>query len=117
MALTDQIVIRVAGGGTGMGSDVTAADMGACMSRGYEVQQLAARVDLCLGRVEKVLGGFREIQLLDWQSPAGRAYRNSVALQEAALGRARVRLEDALASVRRHAQAVGASAGNPAGRY
>ena len=68
-----------------MGSDVTAADMAACMSRGYEVQQLAARVDLCLGRVEKVLGGFREIQLLDWQSPAGRAYRNSVALQEVAL--------------------------------
>ncbi|MHA7289014.1 hypothetical protein ACX80V_05130 [Arthrobacter sp. MDT3-24] len=100
-----------------MGSDVTAADMAACMSRGYEVQQLAARVDLCLGRVEKVLGGFREIQLLDWQSPAGRAYRNSVALQEVALGRARVGLEDALASVKRHAQAVGTSAGNPAGRY
>ena len=100
-----------------MGSDITAADMAACMSRSYEVQQLAGRVDLCLGRVEKVLAGFREIQLLDWQSPAGRAYRNSVALQEVALGRARVRLEDALASVRRHAQAVGASAGNPAARF
>jgi hypothetical protein len=100
-----------------MESDVTAADMGACMSRGYEIQVLAARVDVCLGRVENVLAGFREIQLLDWQSPAGRAYRNSVALQEVALGRARVRLEDALASVRRHAHAVDASAGSPVGRY
>jgi hypothetical protein len=87
------------------------------MSRGYEVQVLAARVDVCLGRVENVLTGFREIQLLDWQSPAGRAYRNSVALQEVALGRARVRLEEALVSVRRHAHAVGASAGSPAGRH
>jgi len=100
-----------------MGSDVAATDMAACMSRSYEVQVLAARVQACLGRVERVLAGFREIQLLDWQSPAGRAYRNSVSLQEVALGRARVRLEDALASVRRHAQAVGASAGNPAGRF
>ncbi len=100
-----------------MGSDVTAADMAACMSRSYEVQQLAARVDLCLARVERVLGGFREIQLLEWQSPAGRAYRNSVALQEVALGRTRVRLEDAVASVIRHAQAVGASAGGPADRF
>ncbi|WP_066288860.1 hypothetical protein [Arthrobacter sp. B6] len=100
-----------------MGSDMTAADMAACMSRSNEVQQLAARLELSLGRVEKVLAGVREIQLLEWQSPAGRAYRNSVALQEVALGRARVRLEDALASVRRHAQAVGASAGSPAGRY
>lgn len=100
-----------------MSSDVAAADMAACMSRSYEVQQLAARVGVCLGRVEKVLAGFRAIQLLDWQSPAGRAYRNSVALQEVALGRARVRLGDAVVSVNRHAQAIGASAGNPAGRY
>ena len=99
-----------------MSSDVTAADMAACMSRGYEVQALAGRLEVCLGRVEDVLGRFREIQLLDWQSPAGRAYRNSVALQEVALARARVRLEEAVASVRRHAQAVAASAGNPAGR-
>ena len=100
-----------------MGIDVAAADMAARMSRSYEVQQLAGRVDLCLGRVEKVLAGFREIQLLDWQSPAGRAYRNSVALQEVSLGRARRRLEEALASVRRHSQAVGALAGSPAGRF
>ena len=100
-----------------MGNDVTATDMAACMSRSYEVQLLAARVDGCLARVEAVLGSFREIQLLDWQSPAGRAYRNSVALQEVSLGRSRGRLEDALASVKRHSQAVGALAGSPAGRF
>jgi hypothetical protein len=100
-----------------MGNDVTATDMAACMSRSYEVQLLAARLDACLGRVEAVLAGFREIQLLDWQSPAGRAYRNSVALQEVSLGRSRGRLEDAVASVRSHSQAVGALAGSPAGRF
>ncbi|HEY8702047.1 MAG TPA: hypothetical protein VIM08_13985 [Arthrobacter sp.] len=100
-----------------MGSDVAAADMAACMSRSYEVQQLAAGVGVCLDRVETVLAGFRAIQLLDWQSPAGQAYRNSVALQEVALGRARGRLEDAVVAVNRHAQAVAASGGTPAGRY
>jgi hypothetical protein len=100
-----------------MGIDVPAADIGACMSRGYEVQQLAARVALCLGRVERVLIGFHEIQLLEWQSPAGRAYRNSVALQEVELRRALARLEDAQVSVNRHAQAVGSSAGNTVARY
>ena len=99
-----------------MSSDPTAADMGACMVRSYEIQQLAARVASCAGRVEKVLAGFWEIQLLDWQSPAGRAYRDSVALQAASLGRARERLEDATAAVSRHANAVSTS-GTPAGSY
>jgi hypothetical protein len=98
-----------------MSTDVTAAELAACMSRDYEVQVLAGRVDACVARVDNVLASFRGIQLLDWQSPAGRAYRNSVALQEAALGRARDRLEEAKASVRRHAQAVGDSAGSPLG--
>ena len=99
-----------------MSNDPTAADLGACMSRSYEVQQLAARVASCANRVEKVLAGFWEIQLLDWQSPAGRAYRDSVALQAASLGRARVRLDDATAAVSRHAHAVSAS-GTPAGGF
>jgi hypothetical protein len=99
-----------------MSSDLTAADMNRCMSRSYEVQQLAARVASSAGRVEKVLAGFWEIQLLDWQSPAGRAYRDSVALQAAALGRARERLDAAAAAVSRHGHAVSAS-GTPAGSY
>lgn len=99
-----------------MSGDLTAADMNTCMSRSYEVQQLAARVASCAGRVEEVLAGFWEIQLVDWQSPAGRAYRDSVALQAASLGRARERLADAASAVGRHAQAVSTS-GTPAGSY
>ncbi|MBT2533625.1 hypothetical protein J7E83_16145 [Arthrobacter sp. ISL-48] len=102
-----------------MGIDAAAGDMGAALARGNEVQQLAARVAGCTGRVEGVLSGFRQIQLLDWQSPAGRAYRNSVALQEAALGRARDRLQDAASAVNSHARAVAEAepCGNLSGPY
>lgn len=103
-----------------MGIDPMAADLAAQMQRGYELQNLAARAAACCGRVERVMASFREIQLLDWQSPAGRAYRNSVALQEVALGRARAVLEDAVAVLNRHAQ-DGASApateATPAGPF
>lgn len=92
-----------------MSGELTLVDAAARSAREYEVQNLGARVGACSRRVEGVLARFREIQLLDWQSPAGRAYRNSVALQEVALGRARVRLEDALIAVNRHAQEVGPS--------
>jgi len=101
-----------------MSGDLTLGDVAARIAREHEVQNLAARVAACSTRVEGVLASFRDIQLLDWQSPAGRAYRNSVALQEVALGRARVRLEDALVAVNRHAQEVGPSAnGSTVGRY
>jgi MarR-like DNA-binding transcriptional regulator SgrR of sgrS sRNA len=101
-----------------MSGDAAVADLAARISCGYEVQHLAARVAACSRRVEGVLARFREIQLLDWQSPAGRAYRNSVALQEVALGRARVRLEDALIAVNAYAQEVGpSSSATPVGQY
>jgi ElaB/YqjD/DUF883 family membrane-anchored ribosome-binding protein len=100
-----------------MSIDAAAGDMGAALSRSSEVQQLAARVTGCTARVERVLSGFRQIQLLDWQSPAGRAYRNSVALQEASLGRARDRLEDAGSAVSSHARAVAEPCGNLSGPY
>jgi len=103
-----------------MSGEAIAADLAAMMSRGPEIQNLAARLAACLGRVEKVMADFRQIQLLEWQSPAGRAYRNSVALQEVALGRARVQLEDAVAVVKRYAQEVAsapAGTGNQAGSF
>ena len=100
-----------------MSADLGTADMGACMSRTYEVLQLATRVARCIERVEGVSCSFREIQLLDWQSPAGRAYRNSVALQAVALGRARVRMQEASAAVHRHAREVASPDGATAGRY
>ncbi|WP_131683427.1 hypothetical protein [Pseudarthrobacter sp. YALA5] len=100
-----------------MSGDLGAAGMAACMSRAYEVLQLAGRVARCTEQVESIGFSFREVQLLDWQSPAGRAYRNSVALQEVALGRARVRLHDAATAVHRHAREVESTAGTTAGRY
>ncbi len=98
-------------GGEGMSSDFIVGDLAALTARGNEVQHLAGRVAVCEGQVDTVLARFREIQMLDWQSPAGRAYRVSVALQEVALGRALARLEDARLAVNRHAQEVGLSSG------
>jgi MarR-like DNA-binding transcriptional regulator SgrR of sgrS sRNA len=88
-----------------------------CLNRASEVQHLASRVARCSEQVETVLARIRDIQLLEWQSPAGRAYRNSVALQEAALGKACERLTEARLAVGRHAREVAASAGSSAGWY
>jgi hypothetical protein len=98
-----------------MSSELIAVDNGARLSRSREVQQLAARVAVCASRTERVLSGVRATQLSDWQSPAGRAYRGSVALQAAALARARERLQDASAAVDRHALAVAEPCGNLTG--
>jgi hypothetical protein len=103
-----------------MTGDSMAADLAALLSRGYEVQDLAARVAICADRVARILAGFREIQLLEWQSPAGRAYRNAVALQEVQLGSARVAIEDAVAAVNRYAQEVAsasAASAAPVGQF
>lgn len=99
-----------------MSGELTLVEAAARMDREHEIQQLAVRVVACSRRVEGVLAKFREIQLLDWQSPAGRAYRTSVALQEAELGRAHRRLDDALAAVNRQAQEAGPG-GGAAGQY
>jgi hypothetical protein len=99
-----------------MTGDVTGTSQ-ECLSRAYEVQYLASRVARCVEQVETVLVRIRDIQLLEWQSPAGRAYRNSVALQEAALGKARGRLTDAGLAVGRHAREVAASSGSLPGWY
>jgi hypothetical protein len=58
----------------------------------------------CVDRGEAVLAGFRDIQLVDWESPAGRAYRDAVSLQSAALRRALEALVEAKAAVERHAR-------------
>lgn len=99
-----------------MAGDVTGSNQER-MDRAYEIQYLASRVARCAEQVETVLARIRDIQLLEWQSPAGRAYRNSVALQEVALGRACGRLTEARLAVGRHAREVAASAGSSAGWY
>lgn len=92
-----------------MGSTIKASDADACATRSYEVQQLAGRVAACADRVDALLARFRQVQLLEWKSPAGTAYRTTVALQAAALGRARERLHLAAMAVFRHAQGVAQS--------
>jgi uncharacterized protein YukE len=88
-----------------------AADSLACASRTYEVQQLAARVARCADEADAVLASLARLELQSWQSPAGRAYRSTVALQAASLRRSRDALLDAAAAVLRHARNVTLSAG------
>ncbi|MCB5273595.1 hypothetical protein BJG92_01118 [Arthrobacter sp. SO5] len=95
------------------GGSLTAADAGACASRGYEIQQLAARVARCADRADAALSQLVRLELQTWQSPAGRAYRTSLSLHAAGLRRARNMLEDAVPAVLRHAQNAMLSAGRP----
>lgn len=101
-----------------MSGSITAADANDCVSRSYEVQLLGWRMAACAQSLDAVMATFRHVQLADWESPAGRAYRTSVALQAAALGRARERLLVASEAVLRHAQGVAVSSGQaPGGGY
>jgi hypothetical protein len=87
-----------------MGSEPAGVNLQQDMLRASQVEQLADRVGYCVGRGEDVLSGFRNIQMLDWESPAGRAYRDAVSLQSAALRRALEALVEAKAAVERHAR-------------
>jgi hypothetical protein len=87
-----------------MGGQLAGAELQQDMLRAAQVEQLAVRVASCIGRAEEVLAGFREIQLLEWESPAGRAYRDTVSLQSTALRRALEALVEAKAAVERHAR-------------
>lgn len=87
-----------------MGSQLAGAELQQDRLRAAQVEQLAARVASCIDRGEEVLAGFREIQLQEWESPAGRAYRDTVSLQSAALRRALDALVEAKAAVKRHAR-------------
>ncbi|WP_104139417.1 hypothetical protein [Arthrobacter sp. ZGTC131] len=92
-----------------MRASVTAADAAACSSRSFEVQLLAGRVEACAARLDEVLARLSRLQLAEWQSPAGRAYRESAGRHAAALRRAGEQMDSAAASVRRHAHNVSLS--------
>lgn len=92
-----------------MSASVTAADAAACSSRSFEVHLLAGRVEACAARLGEVLFRLSRLQLSDWQSPAGRAYRESAGRQTAALRRAGEQMDSAAVSVRRHANNVSLS--------
>lgn len=90
-----------------------AADAAACASRGYEVQQLAARVAACADQADAALARLSGVEMGTWESPAGRAYRTALSLQAASLRRSRAALQEASVAVLRHAQSVMLSAGRP----
>lgn len=87
-----------------MSSQLAGTGLQTEIERVGQVQQLAARITACMVGADDILGNFRDIQLLQWQSPAGQAYRNSVALQAGALNRALEALREAQSAVQRHSR-------------
>jgi hypothetical protein len=104
-------------GTTAMSASVTAADAAACSSRSFEVQLLAGRVEACAEQIEAVQARLSQLQLMDWRSPAGLAYRSRLRVQAVALGGAREKVLAAALAVRRHAVHVAESALPAAGGY
>ena len=100
-----------------MSTSVTAADAAACSSRSFEVQLLAGRVEVCAEQVAAVQSRLSQLQLMDWQSPAGRAYRSSLSVQAVALAQAREAVLAASVAVRRHSVHVAGSALPGTGSY
>jgi hypothetical protein len=92
-------VILMAAGGTEL-------DSRQCISRGAEVQQLGWRMTACADQADAVLAKLAQLQLDQWESPAGRAYRTTMALQAASLRSGRDALREAAAVALRHAQNV-----------
>lgn len=79
---------------------------GAGLDISREVQEVGRRVAQCANRIEEILAEFHQIQLADWESPAGRSYRDSVSLQAGAARRALDRIREASAAVAAHARAA-----------
>lgn len=77
-----------------------------CVSRAAEVQRLGWRMSACADQADSVLGKLAQLQMDRWESPAGRAYRTTVALQAASLRRGRDALREAAAVTLRHSQNV-----------
>jgi hypothetical protein len=85
---------------------VTEPDALQCVSRGAEIQKLGWRMSVCADQADAVLAKLAQLQLEQWESPAGRAYRTTLAVQAAALRRGRDALREAAAATLRHAQKV-----------
>ncbi|WP_284982593.1 hypothetical protein [Arthrobacter sp. efr-133-TYG-118] len=77
-----------------------------CISRAAEIQKLGRRMSVCADQADAVLAKLAQLQLEQWESPAGRAYRTTLALQAASLRRGRDALGEAAAATLRHARNV-----------
>lgn len=86
-----------------MGNTLFAAeasfDPGQWTRQGADVRQLATRMARCAEEADAALSQLGQVQMRQWQSPAGRAYRNVVATHVSELRRARDALREASASV------------------
>lgn len=89
--------------GVGGASGAEGVDRG---ERSGHLRLLAGRIGQCADEGDRIMAGLRQVQVLDWQSPAGRAYRNSLARHCDALWLAGHTLQAARAAVARHAEAV-----------
>ena len=102
---------------TASSTSVMAADAAACSSRSFEVQLLAGRVEACAEQIEAVRARLSQLQLMDWRSPAGLAYRSKLVVQAIALGGAREKVLAAALALRRHSVHVAESALPASGGY
>ncbi|GAB3571702.1 hypothetical protein GCM10027405_38170 [Arthrobacter alkaliphilus] len=91
-----------------MAAGVTEPDALQCISRGVEIQKLGWRMSVCADQADSVLARLAQLQLEQWESPAGNAYRTTLALQAASLRRGRDSLRESAAATLRHAQKVAA---------
>lgn len=74
-----------------------------------QVQQLARRLSVCADQVDAALAKLAQLQLEQWESPAGRAYRATLAVQSVSLRRGLDSLRDAAAATFRHAHDIASS--------
>ncbi|MFP3460798.1 hypothetical protein R5O87_08130 [Arthrobacter globiformis] len=102
---------------TVMSAGITAADAAACSSRGFEVQLLAGRMEACAEQVDAVQARLSQLQLMDWQSPAGQAYRSRLRGHAIALAGAREGVLAAALALRRHSVNVAGAALPASGGY
>lgn len=103
--------------GSSKGNELMDGIWGGGLDVSLEVQDVGRRVEQCSAAAEEVLAGFHGIQMEEWQSPAGQAYRDSVSLQAVAARRALDRIREASAAVAAHARAALTSDCSPDGRF
>ncbi|WP_115788976.1 hypothetical protein [Arthrobacter silvisoli] len=89
----------------------TSFDAGQWTRQGVEVRQLATRMARCADEADAALSQLGQAQMRQWQSPAGRAYRNVVASHLTELRRARDTLREASALVMQEAATAAVAAG------
>lgn len=94
------------GFGTGFGAGSQGGAATSAQPRADHLRLIAARIGQCADDSERILAGLRQVQLMTWESPAGRACRDSLVRQSHALWLAGPQIRAAQAAVSRHAAAV-----------